>query len=42
VAITAAELAKVKGVSQAELAQATDGEFLSDCINKTPRTAVAA
>ena len=41
VAITAAELAKVKGVSQAELAQATTENFFR-LYNKTPRTAVAA
>jgi TatD DNase family protein len=41
VAITAAELAKVKGVSQAELAQATTENFFR-LYNKTPRTAVSA
>jgi len=41
VAITATELAKVKGVSQAELAQATTENFFR-LYNKTPRTAVAA
>jgi TatD DNase family protein len=41
VAITAAELAKVKGVSQADLAQATTENFFR-LYNKTPRTAVAA
>ena len=38
---SAAELAKVKGVSQAELAQATTENFFR-LYNKTPRTAVAA
>ena len=38
---TAAELAEVKGVSQAELAQATTENFFR-LYNKTPRTAVAA
>jgi TatD DNase family protein len=41
VAITATELAKVKGVSQAELAQATTENFFR-LYNKTPRSAVAA
>src|SRR4029079_10058529 len=41
VAITAAELATVTGVSQAELAQATTENFFR-LYNKTPRTAVAA
>ena len=40
VAITAAELAKVKGVSQAALAQATTENFFR-LYNKTPRTAVS-
>ena len=41
VAITATALAKVKGVPQAELAQATTENFFR-LYNKTPRTAVAA
>jgi TatD DNase family protein len=41
VAITAAELANVKGVSQAELARATTENFFR-LYSKTPRTAVAA
>lgn len=41
VAITAAELAKVKGVSPAEIAQATTENFFR-LYNKTPRTALAA
>jgi TatD DNase family protein len=41
VAITAAELAKVKGVPHAELAQATTENFFR-LYNKTPRTAVVA